>query len=636
MVFGQILKNVLDKNQSVWIPTVGLLGYDKASSKLGLDVYGSGTDHDLIHLISEIKQVSSGEAKGILIQEVENLKSSAIHQGKYTIEGLGDILFSNGSFQFESKKTLFPTDFFGGGNFNPSAFKDNASKEESNIFSNAFIKVEPPKKEIPKVEVPIVEVPKVETPQVEIPQVEVPKVEEVSIENNFATEQEQPKDLFEAAAFENEQKPESKSILDSVKDFFSSGTKKVEETIEESTENVQETVEDWSERIKEKVDEVTESISPDLELGKEEEIKEEDFTTRILNEISQEEETDEIEEDDFEEELEKELETEEEIEEEELVAPIVSKEPKTIVIDEPRAKIGNARYDEGYYDYNLTLEDEKPNRWPLVAGLSAAFLIGGFLLAWVIASFQGKQLLGLNPLWNSKKQDIKKIEPTIAKADTTKLDSAQMKAQIAIADSIRLDSLNKIKTTPAATAPIAQAQTTPTKAATPATTAPSKTPSTQPAQTNNKNTSTPKTPTSADPVGKKTVAVATEKNKKTDDVSGVKGAASVASNTDTKVSKDKKVKDTSAKSTLAKVEKINVIGKPYATANYTKGNHYLSFGKFKIASAAVKLKNDMKKKAGIETDIILLDGTYRVVVPYLSKDKAEAASKDYVSTTLFE
>ena len=44
----------------------------------------------------------------------------------------------------------------------------------------------------------------------------------------------------------------------------------------------------------------------------------------------------------------------------------------------------------------------------------------------------------------------------------------------------------------------------------------------------------------------------------------------------------------------------------------------------------------MKKKAGIETDIILLDGTYRVVVPYLSKDKAEAASKDYVSTTMFE
>ena len=86
----------------------------------------------------------------------------------------------------------------------------------------------------------------------------------------------------------------------------------------------------------------------------------------------------------------------------------------------------------------------------------------------------------------------------------------------------------------------------------------------------------------------------------------------------------------------AKVVKVNIIGKPYATANYTKGNHYLSFGKFKIASAAVKLKTDMKKRAGIETDVILVDGSYRVVVPFLSKEKAEEASKDYLSTTLFE
>lgn len=47
MVFSQILKNVLDKNQAVWIPTIGLLGYDKATSKLGIDVYGSGSDAEL-------------------------------------------------------------------------------------------------------------------------------------------------------------------------------------------------------------------------------------------------------------------------------------------------------------------------------------------------------------------------------------------------------------------------------------------------------------------------------------------------------------------------------------------------------------------------------------------------------------
>ena len=612
MVFGQILKNILDKNQSVWIPTVGLLGYDKASSKLGLDIYGAGTDHDLIHLISEIKQVGAGEAKGILIQEVENLKSTAIQQGIYTIEGLGDILFSNGSFVFESKKNLFPTDFFGGGNFNPSAFKDNATKEESNIFENAFIKVEIPKKETP--------------------QVDIPKIEEVPIENNSTFEQEKPKDLFEAAEFENNQKTESKSILDSVKDFFGSGSKKVEETVDETAENIHNTVEEWTEVAEEKVEEITESVNLGQELKNEKEVKEEeDFTTRLLNEISQDEITEEIEDDHDDEELEHELEDEEEV----AAAPIIAEKSQTIVRDEPKTKIGHTRYDDGYYNYDLKLENDKPNRWPLVAGLSAAFLIGGFLLAWVIASFQGKLLFGkLNPLWDSKKQDLKKIEPSIAITDTAKVDSAKILAQLALADSLRLDSIAKIVSK--SKTPIVQNQTTTTKAATPAPTAPSKTPSKNTAQTNNKNTSTPKTPTSADPVGKKTVAVATDKKQKSDDVSGVKDAASVASKTDTKVPKDKKSKDTSAKSTLAKAEKVNVIGKPYATANYTKGNHYLSFGKFKIASAAVKLKNDMKKKAGIETDIILLDGTYRVVVPYLSKDKAEAASKDYVSTTMFE
>jgi hypothetical protein len=627
MIFGQILKNILDKNQSVWIPTVGLLGYDKVSSKLGIDTYGAGTDHDLIHLISEIKQVNAGEAKAILIQEVEKLKSTAINQGKYSIDGLGDITYSNGSYQFESKKTLFPSDFFGGGNFNPSAFKDNASKEESNIFENAFIKVESPKKITPQIETP-----KIETPVAEKPIVDIPKEEVVQVENNYVEEKEQPKDLFEAAEFEQNKKQESKSIIDSVKDFFTSGSKKAEETIEETTEKVQETVEEWVDKVEEKVEEVTGPITSELGLDKEPEIKEEDFTTRILNEISQDEVNEEIEEDEDEENIEKELESE--TEEEVIAAPVISKEPRTIVIDEPRTKIGNTRYDEGFYQYDLTLDDDKPNRWPLVAGLSAALLIGGFLLAWIIASFQGKQLLGLNPLWNSKIQDIKKIEPTIAKTDSLKIDSAHMLVKSALADSLQLDSIVDIVSKPST--PIVQNQTTTTKAATPATTAPSKTQGSQTAQTTNKNTPTPKTPTSADPVSKKTVAVATDKNKKMDDASRTKDAASVASNTDSKPSKDKKIKDTTSKSSLAKAPKVNVIGKPYATANYTKGNHYLSFGKFKIASAAVKLKNDMKKKAGIETDIILLDGTYRVVVPYLSRDKAEAASKDYVSTTLFE
>ncbi|MCE2963195.1 MAG: hypothetical protein ACK5UE_14240 [Chitinophagales bacterium] len=604
MVFGQILKNVLDKNQSVWIPTIGLLGYDKATSKLGLDVYGSGSDNDLIHLISDIKQVSASEAKGILIQEVESLKSSVINQGKYSIEGLGDILFSNGSFQFESKKALFPTDFFGGGQFNPSTFKDNAPKEEANVFENTFIKVEAPKK-----------------PE---PIIEEPKVEEIKKEIEYVIEPEQPKDLFEAAQLDKQEKEESKSFLSSVKDFFSTVSNKVEDTVED----IKETAEEVTTKADEKLGNLVEEITPDFLISQKDEVKEEDFTTRILNEISEEE----TEEDDLDE-IEEEINEEETEDIFETPKPPIIEEPKSIVIDEPRRKIGNSSYDEGHYKYDLSAEDDKPNRWPLVAGISLGFIAAGFLIAWIIASFQGKQLVGLKPLWETKKAEIKKVKPAlVAAVDTAKIDTTNALVN-AIMDSTINEVVAKVETTtPASAAHTPTVKSTP-KAAPTTVAAPSKTSSTSSAQATIKNTPTPKTPTSTNPVGKKTVAVATEKTKKSESVTSSKEAASISP---TKEPMVKKEKDTTSKPTLAKAEKVNIIGKPFATANYTKGNYYLSFGKFKIAAAAVKLKNDMKKKAGIETDIILLDGTYRVVVPYLSKEKAESASRDYVSTTLFE
>lgn len=624
MVFGQILKNVIDKNQSVWIPTVGLLGYDKVTSKLGLDVYGAGSDSDLIHLISEIKQVSANEARGILIQEIESLKATISKQGKFSIEGLGDLSFSNGSYQFESKKTLFPTDFFGGGNFNPAAFKDNAPKEEPKVFENTFIKVETPKNPEPLQEIQLENT------------IEKPTVHEPV---------EQPKDLFEAANLEKNKNESSKSFLDSVKDFFNTTTEKAEEKLDHAVEEIKETSEEIIEAVDEKLGNMVEGVTPDLAIMEEKEISEEDFTSKILNEISEEEQDEELEEL---EEIEANEETEEEEEEEEtehfIESSTINEEfakSKMIEIDEPRRNIGNARYDDGYYQYDLSLDEQKPNRWPLVAGLSLAFLAAGFLLAWIIASFQGKQLMGLNPLWDSKKPTVKKSEPAlVAKADTAKIDTAKAIASAAV-DTVINEVITKVQTsTPDKTT--AKNNTTPaqpiTKAASPAPAATSKPTSTQTAQITTKNTPTPKTPNSSDLVSKKSVAVATDKSKKTEDKASAKDAASISTTKDDKTAanKESKAKDTASKKTLAKVEKVNIIGKPYATANYTKGNHYLSFGKFKIASAAVKLKTDMKKKAGIETDIILLDGTYRVVVPYLSKEKAEAASKDYVSTTLFE
>ena len=572
MVFSQILKNVLDKNQAVWIPTIGLLGYDKATSKLGIDVYGSGSDTELIALIADIKQVSAGEAKGILIQEVETLKSKLQSEGKFTIEGIGALLFSNGSYQFEAKKALFPTDFFAGGHFNPAAFKDNAPKEEIKVFKNTFIKVDPLKKEEPKI------VPVQETP------IAAPKVDEpVIIEPTKPLEESQPKDLFEAAKFSS---PEIKTP-----------------------------------EIKENIEEVIEPIAEEEQAEEIQVTKEEDFTTRFLNEISEEDDDEVL--DDLDEDI---IEDEEEIKEE----SVIIEAPKKIILDEPRRNIGNSRYDDGYYEFDLTQEHEKKNnKWPLVASLAIGIVALGFMIPWLIASFKGNKYLGLNPLWNSHKEDGKKIEPKLAvKIDSAAADSLNLIALSALADSLKIDSLKKISTP----APSVVAQASPIKAATTAPATSSKSSSTQPAQSSTKNRTIHKTPNSTDPVSKKSVAVATEKTKKSDMVASGKEAASIS---EPKVTQ-KKEKDTSAKLAKAKVEKVNIIGKPYATANYTKGNHYLSFGKFKIASAAVKLKTDMKKRAGIETDVILVDGSYRVVVPFLSKEKAEEASKDYLSTTLFE
>jgi hypothetical protein len=569
MVFSQILKNVLDKNQAVWIPTIGLLGYDKATSKLGIDVYGSGSDAELIKLITDVMQVSAGEAKGILIQEVETLKAKLQSEGKFTIEGMGDLLFSNGSYQFEAKKALFPTDFFGGGHFNPAAFKDNAPKEEPKVFENTFIKVDPPKKEEPKI-VPV-----------QVTPITPPNIEEsVIIEPTKSLEESLPKDLFEAAKFSS---PEI-------------------ETPE----------------IKETVENVIEPIAEEKPVEETNVTEEEDFTTRLLNEISQEDEDENL--DDLD---------EDNIEEEIIEETAIIEAPKKIIIDEPRRNIGNARYDDGYYDFELTQEPELKSKWPLVAGLTLGILALGFMIPWLIASSNGNKFLGLSPLWNSHKEDGEKVEPKLAlKIDSTTADSLNLIALSALTDSLRNDSLKKVSTP----APTQVAQASPIKAAAKAPAASSKTPSTQLTQVNTKNTTTPKTPNSTDPVSKKSVAVATEKTKKSDLVTSGKEAASIS---EPKLTQ-KKEKDTSAKLAKAKVVKVNIIGKPYATANYTKGNHYLSFGKFKIASAAVKLKTDMKKRAGIETDVILVDGSYRVVVPFLSKEKAEEASKDYLSTTLFE
>jgi hypothetical protein len=541
MQFGQILKNILDKNQEVWIPTIGLLGFDKATSKLNLDTYGSASDADLLQLIADIKQVSLGEAKGVLIQEVEGVKSAIRTNGKFEIENTGDISLEAGSFVFESKKTLFPTNFFGTGNFNPASFSSNTPKVEEEI--------------------------KIITPPIEVK----------SQLDNFivAEEKSETKEIV---------KEEKTGLFGKLKNLTKS--KKVEkvETEINFNEPIVEPETTFIPEIKE------EYIAPKVEeVITQEIIAEEKFEVENL--------------------VEDKIEETKEFIYESVEEPIVETEKKIeqIVITEPRRNIGNSRYDDGFYEFSGTLEEKaSKKKWTLIGLLSLAIIAVGLIGAWVASNY-----------FNKKKDvpvvapEVKKID-TIAKIDTTaKIDTIK---KVSKADSIAIAAsvAKPVISTP-----------THSKATS---TAPTSKPSTQPAQNTSTNTQ-PKTPSSS-PASKKEAAVAAKSTTKTTEAKGTK-TADVAP-------KVAKVKDTATKVKTPKAPVYNVIGKPYATANYTRGNYYLSFGKFKIPAAAAKLKKDMKARAGVETDIILLDGSYQVVIPYVNKDKAKSAAQDYPSTTLFE
>lgn len=562
MQFGQILKNVLDKNQQVWIPTIGLLAYDKATSKLNLDPYDSASDADILSLISDIKQVSPGEAKGILIQEVEALKSSIKADGKFSIDGVGDIMFLDGSYQFESKKTIFPTNFFDKGNFNPNTFSNNTPpvkevKEEinPNSFESQFIKIETPQKEVEKVE-PI---------------------------------------------------KESTDLFSSQLDNLIREVRNEEEVISTPEPIVEESIDEKIEHQEEIVDNTTSEIPSSLPIIEEDEDIEEiiDTTETNFNLTS---------EDEFdahylpEEEIEP---IDNSVASEDFTIQHVEEKIDEIVIDEPRRNIGRSRYDDGYYHYSGSLTDKEGNqRWKLVGIISIGIILFGLLGAYIASKFFVKK--------NDKKVDSTTI---VQKADTTaKIDTTKM--LVAVDSTTKKDTISSSKSNLSANK---TATTTPSLV--------SETKSTQPTQNKNNKNTPPKTP-SSDNISKKSVAVATKSTETKEETKSV--VASKAVKSDKKEANPPIPKDTSTSKKSQKVEKTNIIGKPYATANYTKGNYYLSFGKFKIASAAAKLKKDMKQKAGVETDIILLDGAYRVVIPYVNKEKAQTAAQDFPSTTLFE
>ena len=552
----------------------------------------NGSEDALIAQLSQRNNLSPIEARTMLYNQVSLIKETIASNGKYALDGIGEIIEFDNSYQIlEEKKSLFPSDFFG-----MSSFDFTENKTSTDFYSEAEkMKVE---------QIPMVEHTSTITPEPvrEEKKVVVEEIiSEVPIRSDLDSFIEESKQKMEEV--ESTPKEETPSLFSDLVAKVKKTTKKKKEepSKEESLFNA--IMEE--EPIVEEVATPEEIIVPEEAPVEEIEEKEEIAPLEIVEEAET-----------IEEPIEEEV-----ITEVEEILPEIIEEPEIEPAEIVRRNIGRANYDEGYYEHLVSNKSNKSEaiRLGRVLPIVAALAILAFFIPWIVASFQGKHFLGMNPLFNSKKKsDIKKIAKTAPILDTAKRDSLATTKMDSTPISNK-DTVAKIITpAPAKTV----AATTPTKPNTttsvsPVVEKPKSGIASKPSITKTQNENTPP----------KTMAGVNSPKKQTKKSEVAKATAVKDSTKKTAevVSIDKKG------STAAKA----VIGKPYATANYTKGNTYLNFGSFKIPKNAIKLKRDLNK-LGVETDVINVDGTYKVVVSYTNKEKAMAATKDYPNTSVFE
>lgn len=279
-------------------------------------------------------------------------------------------------------------------------------------------------------------------------------------------------------------------------------------------------------------------------------------------------------------------------EEEPLEEKIILKEHVPIIYK------GETKYDNEYLDFSDYDTDKSSNKWGRVAMILIGFLGLAFLIPYIVASYNGHKFLGMDPLWSNeaKKVDIVKVAPKPIDTnkvliDTTKISSIDT-------------SLNKTSTTV------------------------TEIPKNEPKVTEKmeKITELKNSKTNS-----KTIDLVKSNSK---DLKSTKITTNSAIKTNLKTTKDVILSEVPTAPKLPK-STANIVGKPYATANYTKGNHYVSFGGFKVPANATKLRNDLNK-LGVVTDVVLIEGSYKVVIPYTSKAHALNAAQDFPNTTVFE
>ena len=585
MQISHLLEELLLKHENVFVPQLGQLSYKNttadmegatfvpAKRTLALDVFSSNDDGLLTAAISRKLEISLDAAKEKGSLLIEEVLADIKSNNPLVLKGIGKIVYQNGFQTQELGVAGIPSDFFGLNSIDTSSV--NTSGNSLYDFDSKKIDVTPAINEVQEIQKTI------ENP--------VQPVKFVVEEDHTPSEIKTIDDLFPVEQVETPQ--EEKDPIDATSQVISldSLIPQEETPIEVQEEEIQEietefaieneTVSSWVEEIEASHQQESEDQEEPMQ-----EVQEVEEADEILLAESEMQEKETILESIYEEETEKIVESEEE------EAPV--EQIKYIdTVENENVKKRLSRYDDDLdYVITPTKSDEDSNRggWFKVAALLFLFFGLAFLIPWIYATMQCQTFIGLKPLWNANCKTIATekpkdsvITPIVQKTDSLSKDTSKNAVVVPVEEVAKKPENVAINTTPA-----------------------------------KKETATPI-------VSNEPKKAAPKENPK-----------NVASNTP---KKEVKATENPSKENVAKKAKEEAPAKlpKGATASYKKGLTYVCFGTFNNANTANRLRSELKS-LDVLTETVLIDGTYRVVIPYVNRKYAEKSAEDFPNTIIFE
>jgi hypothetical protein len=584
MQISHLLEELLLKHENVFVPQLGQLSYKNttadmegatfvpAKRTLALDVFSSNDDGLLTAAISRKLEISLDAAKEKGSLLIEEVLADIKSNNPLVLKGIGKIVYQNGFQTQELGVAGIPSDFFGLNSIDTSSV--NTSGNSLYDFDSKKIEVTPAINEVQEIQKTI------ENP--------VQSVKFIVEEDHTPSEIKTIDDLFPVEQVETPQ--EEKDPIDATSQVISldSLIPQEETAIEVQEEEIQEIETEFAIE-----NETVSSWVEEIEASHQEETEEEEEPIQEEEEV---EAPDEI------------LLAEAEMQEKETILESISNEEEAIsepeeqeapveqikyidTVENENVKKRLSRYDDDL-DYVITpsKSDEDSNRggWFKVAALLFLFFGLAFLIPWIYATMQCQTFIGLKPLWNANCKTIAAEKPK----DSVITPIVQ-----------KTDSLSKDTSKNAVVVPVEEVAKKPENVA--INTTPTKKETATPIVSNEPKKATPK-----------------------------ENPKNVASNTP---KKEVKATANPSKENVAKKAKEEAPAKlpKGATASYKKGLTYVCFGTFNNANTANRLRSELKSLE-VLTETVLIDGTYRVVIPYVNRKYAEKSAEDFPNTIIFE